>query len=162
MHFQNSIYQKLYTTSRNHNFRQLWIVTNNNCWLIWLKCRENSSRIFSLPDPNNQQKQWTNFPSYTGLCFDYNIKRPVRVEWWSDGVVTCLEWGANEVHMVWYSWCHCHPTISATVKSRMVRGLNKHVCVTLFRTQGTELENRDLIYLIYRNWLVISFILAQV
>jgi len=36
--------------------------------------------------------------------------RPAKIEWWSAGVVICLEQGA------WSSWCHCHPIMSRFIK----------------------------------------------
>ena len=35
--------------------------------------------------------------------------RPVKIKWRSVGVVICLVWGADCLHCIWSSWCHCHP-----------------------------------------------------
>ena len=40
-----------------------------------------------------------------------------KTEWWSTGVVVCLERGAT---CIWPSWCHCHSVSLAPVKSRLV------------------------------------------
>ena len=45
----------------------------------------------------------------------------VKIEWWSVGVVICLERGAYCCK--WSSWCHCHPKTPsslASIKSRLV------------------------------------------
>ena len=43
-----------------------------------------------------------NLPSVLWHCWFGARKsiRPVKIEWWSVGVVTCLEWGADCLHMV--------------------------------------------------------------
>jgi len=39
----------------------------------------------------------------------------------SDGVLAWLSvWTVAQMICIWSSWCHCHPSSLATVKSRMV------------------------------------------
>jgi len=45
---------------------------------------------------------------------------PVKIKWWADGVVICLEQYVNDLHMVQLiSWCHCIPSSLALLKSRL-------------------------------------------
>jgi len=76
-----------------------------------------------LKIPNSWCYQiWTDFQNYIGRlnsnfavyyfwrahlqCFDTvgwvsgEKIRPVKIEWWGAGVVVCLEWGANNLHMI--------------------------------------------------------------
>jgi len=34
------------------------------------------------------------------LLIGRQTEHPVKIEWWGTGVVICLEWGANGLHMV--------------------------------------------------------------
>jgi len=43
---------------------------------------------------------------------------PIKKQIMSVGMVICQEWGA--MTCTWFSWCHCHPIISTSAKSRMV------------------------------------------
>jgi len=42
-----------------------------------------------------------------------------KTEWWSAGVVICLEWLGVQT-CIRPSWCHCHSLSLASVKSRLV------------------------------------------
>ena len=46
--------------------------------------------------------------------------RHSQMRWWGE-VLACLSvWSKVQIACIWFSWCHCHPIISASAKSRMV------------------------------------------
>ena len=62
-----------------------------------------------------------NLPSVLSHCWLGVRKsiRPIKAEWWGAGVV--IFWSEFlQMVCIWFSWCHCHPIISASAKSRMV------------------------------------------
>ena len=38
----------------------------------------------------------------------------------TDEVLAWFFWSEVQIACIWFSWCHCHPIISASAKSRMV------------------------------------------
>ena len=125
-------------------------------WLVPLACCFHDQKCPKLPLASidspihfwHQQciNHFLTYLLWLGLqCFD-NVGwasgrasiRPVKIEWWGVGVVTCLEWGADCLRMA--SWCHCIP------KSRH---LLPHLNPDWFYLSGTGmfqvvLENRPL------------------
>ena len=43
--------------------------------------------------------------------------RPKKTDWWGAGMV--LFWSEVQITCIWFSWCHCHPIMSASAKSSM-------------------------------------------
>ena len=49
------------------------------------------------------------------------VSSPLKIEWCGAGVVICQEQSA--IVCTWSSWCHYHPIVSCSFKSRMVQPL---------------------------------------
>ena len=82
--------------------------TMRACWYIIIRYPPSCTLItvnFQLYLPSVLSRCW--------LCDRKDIQ-PVKTEWWGTGMVTCLQWGANDLHMV--QLMHCHRIISCSSK----------------------------------------------
>jgi len=80
-----------------------------------------------------------------------------KIDWWGAGIVFCLEWGANDLHMVrLMPMPQCHPIISCFIKIQIgltflvlaypgcaVKEAVKRVSVLQLNTMSTEQRNSN-------------------
>ena len=70
---------------------------------------------------HNNVNLYTTVPSVLWRCWLGDRKSIWPVKIWNDEVLAWSSvWSKVQMNYIWSSWCHCHPIISASAKSRSV------------------------------------------